>query len=230
MVNERSEGLPLVPWTEPSRPTRHRIVETSLVAFAERGYHGASVRDISRSAGVTVGTFYTHFGSKETVLFELMHRGHEAHQTCVRDALLGTGPEPADQLRAAISANVAFHATYPFLTIVGNSELHALDAGHRDVIFELRHAAGQLVAAVIDRGRQTGAFDCDDTWLAMSAIAGMGVRVAWWFRPPELLGAESPTSSYPSRAASWLPTGDYDAGVIADAYAEFALRIVGSRR
>lgn len=197
------------------------------MAFADRGYHGVSVRDLSAAVGIQAGSFYAHFPSKEHLLAELMLLGHVAHQAHVRDAILGAGPDPVDQLREAIRSNVAFHATYPLLAIVANSELHALGPDNRSRILGLRHDAGVLVASVIERGRSTGAFACDDTWMAMSAIAGMGVRVAWWFRPPELRDDRA-VNSYAGEAATWLPPGDYTIEAIADAYAGFALRIVGA--
>jgi hypothetical protein len=113
------------------------------------------------------------------------------------------------------------------LTMVANSELHALAPDHRAVIVDMRRMSGVLFAAVLERGDSIGAFDCGDPWLAMSAIAGMSVRVAWWFRPPSP-PTDEPLSSYPAEAATWLPDRDRDAEVIADAYADYALRIVGA--
>jgi AcrR family transcriptional regulator len=192
------------------------------VAFSERGYHGVSVRDLTSSVGIKAASFYAHFPSKEQLLLELMLVGHESHHAHVRDALLGAGPDPLAQLREAVRANVEFHATYPLLAIVCNSELHALAPDNRARIMGMRHDAGVLVAAVIDRGNANGAFDCKDPWLALSAIANMGIRVAWWYRPPFLRVEDS----YPSEAATWLPAGDYSVETIADAYAEYALAVV----
>jgi AcrR family transcriptional regulator len=233
LTNDRSpasvpEGSALLPGPL-GTPGVGRLLEAATVAFAERGYHGVSVRDLTSTVGIQAGSFYAHFPSKEALLAELMVLGHQAHQAHVRDAILGSGADPVDQLRAAVHANVGFHATYPLLTIVCNSELHALAPETRDRIIALRHDAGVLVAAVIDRGNASGAFDCDDTWLALSAIAGMGVRVAWWYRPPSLRGDDSPLSDYPHEAATWLPESDHDVEAIASAYADFALRMVGAK-
>jgi AcrR family transcriptional regulator len=210
------------------RPGPRRLLEAAVVALAERGYHGVSVRDLTAAVGIKAASFYAHFASKEALLAELMVLGHESHQACVRDAILGSGADPVDQLRAAVHANVAFQATYPLLTIVCNTELHALAPATRDRVIALRHNSGVLVAAVVDRGNAAGVFRCNDVWLALSAIAAMGVRVAWWYRPPGLAGTTSPLARYPEQAATWLPEGDYTVDAIADAYAEFALQIVGA--
>ena len=233
MANERlaasavPNGSVLLPGDH-GRPGALRLLEAATVAFAERGYHGVSVRDLTALVGIQAGSFYAHFPSKEALLAELMLLGHEAHQAHVRDAILSAGADPADQLRAAVHANVEFQATWPLLTIVCNTELHALAAPTRNRVIALRHDSGVLLAAVIERGNATGAFHCEDTWLALSAIAAMGIRVAWWYRPPALRGDDSPLNDYAHEAATWVPEQDYDVSVIAESYADFALRIVGA--
>ena len=206
-----------------------RLLEAAVVAFAERGYHGVSVRELTSAVGIKAGSFYAHFSSKEQLLAALMSLGHESHLAALRDAILGAGPGATDQLRDAVRANVAFHANWPLLAIVCNSELHAMAPATRDRIVGLRHDAGVLIGAVIDRGNAAGEFHCDDTWLAMSAIGGMGVRVAWWYRPAGPPNDGDPLGSYPAQAVRWLPATDHSVDAVADAYADYALRIVGAR-
>ena len=122
MPNGRSPVLPEALGKPGARP----LLDAAVVAFAERGYHGVSVRDLTSAVGIQSASFYAHFPSKEALLAELMIGGHELHQAHVRDAILAVGADPVDQLRAAVRANVEFQATWPLMTIVCNSELHAL--------------------------------------------------------------------------------------------------------
>ncbi len=48
----------------PRRDRREDIVQTSLHLFAEKGFHGTSMRDIARSADITEGLIYHYFESK----------------------------------------------------------------------------------------------------------------------------------------------------------------------
>jgi AcrR family transcriptional regulator len=223
---EASAGGAVLP-AAAGTPGSRRLLEAATVAFAERGYHGVSVRDLTAAVGIQAGSLYAHFPSKEALLAELVVLGHETHQAAVRDAILGAGTDPVDQLRAAVRANVAFQATFALLTIVCNSELHALAPETRDRVIAIRHDSGVLVAAVVERGNDAGVFSCTDTWLALSAIAAMGVRVAWWYRPAGFYEG-SALSDYAHHAQAWLPDTDYDIDTIANAYAEYALRIVGA--
>jgi len=50
--------------------TRQRLRACALARFAEYGFEKASVAEIAADAGVTERTFYRHFPTKESVLFE----------------------------------------------------------------------------------------------------------------------------------------------------------------
>lgn len=52
-----------------SEATREAILAAAVAAFAERGYDGASTREIARAAGIDTRLITRYFGSKET-LFE----------------------------------------------------------------------------------------------------------------------------------------------------------------
>lgn len=44
--------------------TRKRLTEAAVEEFEEKGYAAATIEDISRRAGTSRATFYTHFGNK----------------------------------------------------------------------------------------------------------------------------------------------------------------------
>jgi AcrR family transcriptional regulator len=52
------------------RRTREALRRCALARFAREGFEGAAVAEIAADAGVTERTFYRHFPSKESVLFE----------------------------------------------------------------------------------------------------------------------------------------------------------------
>lgn len=53
---------------------RDKIIEEGLRVVHEYGYTGSSVRDISRAAGVPLGSFTNHFSSKEAFGLEVLER------------------------------------------------------------------------------------------------------------------------------------------------------------
>jgi AcrR family transcriptional regulator len=52
---------------EKSEQTRELILATALRLFVERGFFATSVHDIRRAAGLSIGSIYHHFPSKEAV-------------------------------------------------------------------------------------------------------------------------------------------------------------------
>ena len=52
--------------------TRQALKAAALSCFTKQGYLEASIRSITREAGVAHGTFYVHFPSKEAALDELL--------------------------------------------------------------------------------------------------------------------------------------------------------------
>jgi AcrR family transcriptional regulator len=191
-----------------SPDTRGRILEASLQLFAERGYAGTSIRDIAGVVGIQSATLYGHFPSKEHILAELAGAGHEAHRRTLADALAGAGTDPADQLAALVRAHVLFHTEFPMLAIVANAELQALSPDLVAGSLVSRSETERLFTGAIGRGIESGRFSTPDAWLAAAAIGGMGLRVANWFGPGSELTATE----------------------VADAYVEFALRILGASR
>jgi AcrR family transcriptional regulator len=196
-LSAREGGLPDgVGPTGPRRP----ILEAALGLFAERGFAGASIRDIAAEAGVRSATLYAHYNAKEQILADLVLIGHEDHHARLRAAATDTNPHA--QLAALAGAHVRWHAEHPRLAIVANAELHALSRELAAPSLVLRDASTELLVGVIRRGTDAGVFAPADVWMAAAAIGGMGIRVANWFT-----------------------TDTYTVDDVVAAYAEFALCI-----
>ncbi|BET49050.1 TetR/AcrR family transcriptional regulator [Kitasatospora aureofaciens] len=50
--------------------TRKKIADTALRLFLERGYDAVGIRDVAAEADVAVTTLFSHFASKEALVFE----------------------------------------------------------------------------------------------------------------------------------------------------------------
>ena len=53
---------------------RSQILEAAVVCFAKRGFHQASMHDISAEAGISVGLIYRYFENKEAVISAMADR------------------------------------------------------------------------------------------------------------------------------------------------------------
>ena len=58
-----------------NRPdTKERLLKSTLKLISEKGYLGATTREIAQGAGVTELTLFRHFGSKERLFEEVLNR------------------------------------------------------------------------------------------------------------------------------------------------------------
>ena len=69
--------------------TRERLFEAAEQVFGKRGYHDASLVEITETAGVGLGTFYGHFESKRAIFEELLRIRGEELREALRDRVAG---------------------------------------------------------------------------------------------------------------------------------------------
>lgn len=67
--------------------TRERLLAAARGAFAESGFHGASVEEIATRAGFSTGALYSNFDGKEDLFLVLMEREIEEHSREIAEAV-----------------------------------------------------------------------------------------------------------------------------------------------
>lgn len=75
---------------------REKIITEGLRVVHEYGYAGTSVRDISRAAGVPLGSFTNHFPSKEAFALEVLER-YQHNGKAAAMAILGDQTKPVGE-------------------------------------------------------------------------------------------------------------------------------------
>ena len=193
---------------EPATPpgTRGRVLLSALRLFAERGFHGTSIRDIAAGTGINSATLYSHYPSKEHILAELVLIGHQELHRRMQEALIEAGPGPAAQLAALVRVQVLAHTDFPLLALVANQELHALSAALAAPALALREQSREMALRVLEHGERSGVFTVADIGLTAIAIGSMGIRVANWFGPDQ----------------------PYTRDQVAETFVAFALQIAGA--
>ena len=83
--------------------TRSRILDAAENVFGQHGFHGASIVEITRSAGVGLGTFYVYFPSKIEIYRHLLRSYIEDFVRVAKEATSGSGDYRSD-MRSAFGA------------------------------------------------------------------------------------------------------------------------------
>ena len=80
---------------------RRAIMQASKLLFAQKGFYGTAISDIVRETGMTVGTIYTYFSSKDEIVRAIVEEGwNELYSRLERD--LGGVADAESKLRLLI--------------------------------------------------------------------------------------------------------------------------------
>src|SRR5690606_867622 len=153
--------------------TRARLLEAAIAAFGEKGFHGATTRDVAAAAGMSPAALYVHHRSKEELLHLISRSGHEHTLRLVQDAVASTD-DPADALRAVVHDFAVHHARVHASARIVNYELAALTPEHYAEIRDLRRRIETAVRELVERGVAEGVFDTPDPRMTAIALLSLG--------------------------------------------------------
>ena len=75
VASKKSAGRkPVTDLSPRARRTRSALVVAAREIFSEKGYRFTRIVDITERAGAAVGSFYTHFGSKNEILYSALEQ------------------------------------------------------------------------------------------------------------------------------------------------------------
>ena len=132
--------------------TRALILETALDLFMERGYEQTTMRGIARKAGLSLGSAYYYFKSKEHLIQAFYAQTHEEHLAASAEALAA---ESDFKTRLAIVMRAKIETSLPYHRFAGVLFRTAADPGSAlnpfsDESRALREEATALFATVVE--------------------------------------------------------------------------------
>jgi len=159
-----------------------RMLTGAIDAFAERGFHATTTRDIAARAGLSPAALYVHFPSKAALLAQISLVGHQAALELVLRAA-ADGADPVERLRAVVSRFVVWHAENHRTARVVQYELAALPDDARRAVVALRRRIERSVQDLIIQGVSAGLMDVDQPRPVARAILSLSIDVARWYDP-----------------------------------------------
>ena len=151
---------------------RDRIVRAALAVFAERGFHRATMQDIVRASGLSVGAIYTYFKSKSDLILagcdlitdqELAQLGDRlATVTGYRDRIATAVGYWFDNLAVEQSDRGS-----GFLLLQAWAEVET-DPAIREMLLHRRHETITAIVLVLQEGVMRGELPA---WLDVASVA-----------------------------------------------------------
>lgn len=167
------------PKTSRGQKTREKLLRAAEFEFGERGFHSVAINDITRKAGVALGTFYVYFDSKEEIFRALVT--YMSHR--VRSWLAERVADVPDRLtaeRKGLEAYIEFVREHKGLSrIISEAEFVAKDAfvAHYRVFSEAYRT--NLERAGANQDIRDGDFEIW-SWAIMGMAVFLGLRYAEW--------------------------------------------------
>ena len=120
-----------------------KIEQAALHLFTRKGFHGTTVREIAKKAGVSMGKLYIYYDTKEDIFVDLVERlGKKMEMLREKELMpLMRSPDPASlkQLAMAIGRVVSNNLDYWRLMYIDVVEFR-----HKHFIHGFREIAGGL--------------------------------------------------------------------------------------
>jgi AcrR family transcriptional regulator len=137
---------------ERSRATVDALVEATARILVREGFDKASTNRIAETAGVSVGSLYQYFPSKEALVAAVIDRHHEELMRVVRSALAQVAGLPLKQaVRRLVAAAVDAHRVDPRLHRVLAEQIPR--TGRLDNVQALNREAYAMFKTYLERHR-----------------------------------------------------------------------------
>ncbi|NMI01399.1 TetR/AcrR family transcriptional regulator [Pseudonocardia acidicola] len=180
-MNDRSPTATLI--ADTGRGNEAAILNAALEAFGEKGFNGASMRDVARGAGTSLSNLYNYFPSKSHLLAEVLRRANDELYSRTRTAVEQAGDAAAARLRDAVRAYVGFVVDFQTAALVAISEIRYLDGDERERVVAARDSTQAIFEQIVAAGAGNGEFRTPYPADAARSIVSMCSAVSTWYRP-----------------------------------------------
>ena len=150
------------PLKERQRQERERLIlQAAEGLMIERGYYETSIDDIAARVGISKGTIYLHFASKEDLVLALIERGR-CQFLAALDEVLSTSGTPREKLSAILRqvyGNMGDQHVHHLRMIIQRPEVMSRLAERRQAFTAAWEEPMRRIAAVLEEGKALGEFD-----------------------------------------------------------------------
>jgi AcrR family transcriptional regulator len=176
---------------QPGRATRKRartrveLLRAARQVFAKRGYHDASIAEITELADVAVGTFYLHFRDKDEIFTTMLADGMRV----LRDQVIAEAEQVAPEHAFSTAIRAIFRHAY------AERDLFQIAlSGERHMAATLKAQSSMIdgFTRAFERAQSMGLLQGFDVPLLARFITGILTQgIVWWFEndepPPDVM-------------------------------------------
>lgn len=148
-----NQSAPFATATVPTDPRVAEILASVRQAFSQKGFDGASMQDLARAAGMSVGNFYRYFRSKADIVAALIEFDLCRIEADFAEVL--TADQPFDRFKEAVRLRLPQHQDQADGALW--AEISAVAQRNSDIGAAATRMEGRIRAAMLTViARQTG--------------------------------------------------------------------------
>ena len=168
-----------VPKTARGRRTLRQLLDAAAEEFGEKGFHEASISQITQRAGVAIGSFYTYFDSKEEVFTALVRDLSSQVRDYVGPRIQGHANQ-LDAERAGQRAFLEFARQHKEIYRIIDEAEFVDPATYREHYTKTATRIAARLDAAFERGEISAGPSEIRAWALMGMNVFLGLRFGVW--------------------------------------------------
>jgi AcrR family transcriptional regulator len=169
-------------------PQLSKILDHATEVFCDKGYEGASMRDIARATGMSLAGMYHYLGSKERLLYLIQKHTFSTILGRLRERLDAVS-DPEQGIRVFILNHLEYFLEHHQAMKVLSHEDEALEGSYGREIAEIKRAYYRICLDLLNRYRKEKGLQFDSRTAVLS-LFGMMNWIYTWYNPRQDGGAE----------------------------------------
>jgi TetR/AcrR family transcriptional regulator, cholesterol catabolism regulator len=149
--------------------------------FYEKGYEGASIRDISRASRVSLAGMYYYVESKQELLYLIQTYTFKTVVARLEERLASVS-DPVEKLKALVHNHLDYFLSHPVEMKVLSHEDEALEGTFRKEVQQIKRRYYGIARGIFEELRRDGTAKQTNARVAVLSLFGMMNWVYTWHR------------------------------------------------
>jgi len=180
-VPVRRRAVPVPPAESRFDRRLGKILVHATEVFYEKGYEGASMRDLARSSGMSLSGLYYYFESKEKLLYLIQKHTFSTIVERLRERLDEVSP-PEERIRVFILNHLQYFLANRKAMKVLSHEAEVLNNGFGAEIAAIKREYYRICVALLDDFKRAKRLEFSSR-VAVLSLFGMMNWIYTWYNP-----------------------------------------------
>jgi AcrR family transcriptional regulator len=213
-ASKDADGWTFSDWSTFDPPPLDPVLQAAAREFARIGYHGCSVRDIARTAGMSVSGMYHYYPTKQAMLVEILIRPFE---DLLRRAVAARSDvnDPVERFCRLVECLVLYNTHRPELSFMAISETRGLEPHNRAAVTTYRNRIQRMFDDDVEAAVAAGQFAAPVPLEGSRAVVAMCLGISHWYDPTGHTPPRVITERYVELALSTVQASDVPARMVA---------------